>query len=329
MLAEGFGPGFNGPFLLVAEIDGPADIGRLGGLTGELNRLDGVEAVSPIVTNEDGTAALISVVPSTAPQDLETDQLVKRIRDEVVPATAGAEGLEVHVGGLTAVFSDFADQVSDRLPILVGAVISLSFLLLLVVFRSILVPLKAAIMNLLSVGAAYGVIVAIFQWGWGADIFGIGRPGPIEAWVPIMMFAILFGLSMDYEVFLLSRVREEYVEHGDNALAVANGLARTARVISAAAAIMIMVFLAFFFAMDLRAIRLFAFGLTVAVLVDVTVVRMALVPSTMELLGDANWWLPKWLDRVIPHFSIESGEDELARTSDDEPDAEPEPVGVS
>ena len=211
----------------------------------------------------------------------------------------------VKVGGLTAVMDDFTKQVADRLPIFFLVVIGLSFLLLMVVFRSILVPLKAAIMNLLSIAAAYGVIVAIFQWGWGADIINIGRPGPIESWVPIMLFAILFGLSMDYEVFLLSRIREDYAEHGDNALAVANGLARTARVITAAAAIMITVFLAFAFGGDVRSLKLFAIGLAVAVFVDATIVRMVLVPSTMELLGKANWWMPAWLGKALPKISIE------------------------
>jgi RND superfamily putative drug exporter len=204
---------------------------------------------------------------------------------------------------------------------MVAAVIILSFLLLLAVFRSVLVAVKAGIMNLLSIGAAYGVIVAIFQWGWLRDIVGIGRPGPIEFWVPMMLFTVLFGLSMDYEVFLLSRVREEYLVSGDNATAVADGLASTARVITAAAAIMIAVFLSFVLG-DLRVLKLMGLGLATAIFVDATIVRMVLVPSTMELLGRANWWIPKWLDRVVPRISVEAppqlGAPAAAATTDDD-----------
>jgi RND superfamily putative drug exporter len=200
---------------------------------------------------------------------------------------------------------DAADHVGARLPYMVVAVILLSFLLLMAVFRSVLVAVKAAVMNLLSIGAAYGVIVAIFQWGWLRDVVGIGRPGPIEFWVPMMLFTVLFGLSMDYEVFLLSRVREEYVQTGDNGTAVADGLATTARVITAAAAIMIAVFMSFVLG-DLRVIKLMGLGLATAILVDATVVRMILVPSTMELLGNANWWLPRWLDRFLPSISVDA-----------------------
>jgi putative drug exporter of the RND superfamily len=212
----------------------------------------------------------------------------------------------VMVGGLTASVIDFSDVNSERLPILIAVVILVSFLLLVVVFRSILVPLKAAVMNLLSIGAAYGVIVAIFQWGWGKDLIGVESTAPIEAWAPMMLFTILFGLSMDYEIFLLSRIREEYVKTGDNALSVANGLATTARVITAAAAIMITVFLSFVFGFDERAIKLFGMGLAVAIFIDATLVRLVLVPATMELIGDANWWFPKWLDRIIPKIRVES-----------------------
>jgi len=197
-----------------------------------------------------------------------------------------------------------------------------------VVFRSILVPLKAVVMNLLSIGAAYGVVVAIFQWGWGASLIGVETTAPIEAWVPMMLFTILFGLSMDYEIFLLSRIREEYVRTKDNGLAVANGLAATARVISAAAAIMVTVFLSFVFGFDERAIKLFGTGLAVAILVDATVVRMVLVPATMELLGDANWWLPKWVEKILPKISIESHTD-MGPPPDLPPEAlEEEKVGV-
>jgi RND superfamily putative drug exporter len=214
----------------------------------------------------------------------------------------------MHVGSVTAIAIDAADHVGARLPLMVAAVIILSFLLLLAVFRSVLVAIKAGIMNLLSIGAAYGVIVAIFQWGWLSDVVGIGRPGPIEFWVPMMLFTVLFGLSMDYEVFLLSRVREEYLVSGDNATAVADGLAATARVITAAAAIMIAVFMSFVLG-DLRVLKLLGLGLATAIFIDASIVRMVLVPATMELLGKANWWIPKWIDRILPRVSIEAPPD--------------------
>jgi RND superfamily putative drug exporter len=220
------------------------------------------------------------------------------------------------VGGISGIIVDFSSANSRRLPILVAVVIALSFLLLMAVFRSLVVPVKAAIMNLLSIGAAIGVLVAIFQWGWLGGFIGIGKPGPIEAWAPMMLFTVLFGLSMDYEVFLLSRIREEYNRTRDNALAVANGVATTGRVITAAAAIMIAVFLSFVLGFDIRQIKLLGLGLAVAVLVDATVVRMVLVPATMEVLGDANWWLPRWLARILPKVKVEEGE---ARAAELEP----------
>jgi RND superfamily putative drug exporter len=221
----------------------------------------------------------------------------------------------VYVGGFAAVTEDFSTLLANRLPVFIGIVIVLSFLLLMVVFRSILVPLKAAIMNLLSVGAAYGVVVAIFQWGWGKDIVGLGKEGPIQAFLPMMMFAILFGLSMDYEVFLLSRIREEYVRTGDNATAVADGLSATARVITAAAAIMCTFFLSFVLG-DNIIIKLFGVGFASAIFIDATLVRLVIVPSSMELLGDANWWLPGWLDRLLPHLDVEGHTEELPSPDD-------------
>jgi RND superfamily putative drug exporter len=233
----------------------------------------------------------------------------------------------VYVGGFAALTDDFSNMLAQRLPLFIGVVILLSFLLLMAVFRSILVPLKAAIMNLLSVGAAYGVIVAVFQWGWGRQLVGIGKEGPIQAFLPMMMFAILFGLSMDYEVFLLSRIREEYVRTGDNATAVADGLSATARVITAAAAIMCTFFLAFVLG-DNIVIKLFGIGFASAIFIDATLIRLVIVPSTMELLGDANWWLPKWLDRILPHLDVEGPHE-----APDDPGRPPEapdavPVGV-
>ena len=215
-----------------------------------------------------------------------------------------ASGYDALVGGRVASSIDFSDYIGNRLPMIIGAVLILSFLLLMVVFRSILVPLKAVVMNLLSIGAAYGVIVAIFQWGWGKDLIGVGRAGPIDAWVPMLLFAIVFGLSMDYEVFLLSRIKEEYDHTGNNAEAVANGLAATARVITAAALIMVSVFAAFVLGDD-RQMKLFGLGMAVAVFIDATIVRMVLVPATMELLGNRNWWIPKWLNKVLPRIDVE------------------------
>jgi putative drug exporter of the RND superfamily len=309
LLSEGFGPGSNSPFVLVAETpDGEEDLAVLGQLSQQLNQADGVQLATPPQPNEAGDAAVMTVIPETAPQDKETANLVEGLRDQVIPPVTEGTGVDVKVGGLTPVSNDFADYSQQRLPIFIGAVLALSFLLLMTVFRSLLVPLKAVIVNLLSIGAAYGVVVAVFQWGWGRSLVGVGREGPIEAWAPMMLFAIVFGLSMDYEVFLLSRIREEYDRTGDNALAVADGLAATARVITAAAAIMFFVFGSFVLG-DERALKLFGMGLAVAVLVDATVVRLVLVPATMELLGDRNWWLPQWLERVLPSFRVEGATD--------------------
>jgi RND superfamily putative drug exporter len=253
--------------------------------------------------------------PKTAPQDEATSKLLHHLRRDVIPQATAASGATVYVGGFSALTDDFADLLGQRLPLFIGVVILLSFLLLMVVFRSILVPLKAAVMNLLSVAAAYGVIVAIFQWGWGKDIIGLGKQGPIQAFIPIMMFAILFGLSMDYEVFLLSRIREEYLRTGDNGQAVADGLSATARVITAAAAIMCTFFLSFVLG-DNVIIKLFGIGFAAAIFIDATLIRLVIVPSTMELLGDANWWLPGWLDRILPHLDVEGPHAEVLPPED-------------
>ncbi|MDQ3351604.1 MAG: MMPL family transporter, partial [Actinomycetota bacterium] len=228
-------------------------------------------------------------------------------------------GVEAKVGGLTAASTDFSSFLAGRMPLLVGVVLALSFLLLMAVFRSILVPLKAVVMNLLSIGAAYGILVAIFQWGWASELIGVDRAGPIEAWVPMFLFAIVFGLSMDYEVFLLSRIKEEYDRTRDNATAVADGLAATARVITAAALIMFCVFGAFALGDD-RQLKLFGLGLAIAVLIDATIVRMVLVPATMELLGDRNWWIPRWLDRILPNIDVEGHHGTTAPALDDDRD---------
>lgn len=305
LLSEGFGPGFNGPLLLAADFESSEAVDDLAALGERVAAIDGVAAVTPPFVSPSGEAAILSVFPKTSPQDPTTTQLVHRLRDDVIPEAMAGTDTRVLVGGLVAGTIDFSEKSAERLPILIGVVLLLSFLLLVVVFRSLVVPLKAVIMNLLSIGAAYGVVVAIFQWGWLKDVVGIESTGPIEAWVPMMLFTILFGLSMDYEIFLLSRIREDYVRTGDNGLAVANGLAATARVITAAAAIMVSVFLSFVIGFDERAIKLFGLGLAVAIFVDATLVRMVLVPATMELLGKANWWLPRSLSRLLPRISIE------------------------
>jgi RND superfamily putative drug exporter len=310
LLSEGFGPGFNGPLLLVAETPGAGDAAVLDGLVERLNQTPGIVAATPPIPNQAGDAAILTVFPTTAPQDKATDTLVQHLRDDVVPQAVAGSSAVVKVGGWTAGGMDFADYTAQRLPWFIGTVLVLSFLLLMAVFRSLLVPLKAVVMNLLSISAAYGVIVAVFQWGWGASLIGVGKEGPVEAWAPMMLFAVLFGLSMDYEVFLLSRIREDYDRTGDNGVAVANGLAATARVITAAAAIMICVFGSFVLGID-RSIKLFGLGLAAAVLVDATIVRLVLVPATMELLGDRNWWLPRWLDRILPNIKVEATHDNL------------------
>jgi len=327
LIEEGFGPGANGPLLLAAETPGGAsDVQALEGLSAQLSDTEGVAFASPPIPNEGGDAAIIQVQPSTSPQDKDTESLVHRLRDDVVPPAVEGSTADVKVGGITASVVDFSEYTGDRLPWFIGAVLVLSFLLLMVVFRSLLVPLKAVVMNLLSVGAAYGILVAVFQWGWGAGLIGLGKEGPIDAWVPMMLFAVIFGLSMDYEVFLLSRIREDYDRSHDNATAVANGLAATARVITAAAAIMFCVFAAFVLGDD-RSLKMFGLGLAMAVLLDATVVRLVLVPATMELLGDRNWWLPRWLDRILPVVHVESLEEVKARRDGQVP--EPTPAGAT
>ena len=340
LLAEGFGPGHNGPLVLVSKLPEGTTPEQLAAVTTALEDTPGVESVSPalpntLITGKDGdpTAVMWRVVPTTAPQDQATTELVHTLRDEVLPRAQTGTGLDVLVSGFVAVTVDFTSFVSERLVLFFAAVLSLSFLLLMVVFRSLLVPVKAVIMNLLSIGAAYGVLVAIFQWGWAKDIFGV-EPAPIAPFMPMMLFAIVFGLSMDYEVFLLSRIREEWVRTGDAKASVADGLAATARVITAAAAIMVFVF-GSFLGESMRTVKLFGFGLALAVLLDATVVRMLLVPATMELLGDRNWWLPRWLDRILPSVNIEGtlehtnpGEDDDAEDDPTVPssDRQPEPV---
>ena len=311
LLAEGFGAGSNGPMFITVQGDILSQPGGVEELAQQMQAADPgaiafTQVASPAPAPDLG---LIILYPTTAPQDAATTDLVHELRGDIIPSLTAGTNTVAKVGGQTPASSDFAAYLAGRMPLLIGVVLLLSFILLMVVFRSLVVPLKAVVMNLLSIGAAYGVLVAVFQWGWLEGIVGVDKTGPIEAWAPMFLFAIVFGLSMDYEVFLLTRIKEEYDRsvrrgHPDNGTAVADGLAITARVITAAALIMFCVFFAFVLG-DERALKLFGLGLAVAVLIDATVVRMVLVPSTMELLGDRNWWLPKWLDRLLPRIHVE------------------------
>jgi putative drug exporter of the RND superfamily len=302
LISRGFGPGANGPLVLAAEL--PQSGANLDRLAGRLRAVPGVAAVSRPQVNAAGNAALLTVVPTTSPQDSKTADLVGRLRDHALPQALAGTGVTVLIGGSTAAFVDQADFVGGRLPLFIAGVVGLSFLLLLVAFRAPLIALKAAIMNLFSIGAAYGVIALAAQGGWFGSLLGIDTQTPVAPFIPVMMFAILFGLSMDYEVFLLSRVREEYLVRGETHEAVTAGLAKTARVITSAAAIMIAVFLAFLASPEVF-LKLMGVGMATAILVDATVVRMVLVPAVMQLLGKANWWLPGWLDRVLPRLDLE------------------------
>jgi RND superfamily putative drug exporter len=310
LLAEGFGDGFNGPLLLTVDLGSSGDPAVLEEIAVAVGEDPGVQAVAPPEVNGAGDTALIVAIPTTKPQDEATGDLVHRLRDTTLPEVTDGSDATVLVGGPTASFIDQSDKISDRLLLFIAAVVAVSFLLLMIVFRSLLVTLKAAALNLLSIGAAYGVVVAVFQWGWGRGLIGLEDAVPIASFVPMMMFAILFGLSMDYEVFILSRIREEYMGGRSNIDSVIEGLGATAKVITAAALIMISVFLGFV-ASDDPVVKMMGVGLATAVAVDATIVRMVLLPATMALVGDNNWWLPGWLDRILPHVDIE-GEPEVA-----------------
>ena len=312
LLVDGFGAGANGPLVVVAEVSGPSQMTELNRLAQAIAAADGVSFVSPPIPNSPiaPTAAAIEVRPTTGPQAAETETLVKHLRSTVIPTATAGTDLDPLITGLVAVKADVSDFLKSRTAVFFVAVLGASFLLLMAVFRSLVVPLKAVIMNMLSIGAAYGVLVAVFQWGWLGSVIGI-EPGPIEPFMPMMLFAVLFGLSMDYEVFLLSRMKEEYERTGDAVNSVADGLAATARVITAAALIMVFVFGSFVFE-DQRAIKMFGLGLAAAVAADASLVRMLIVPSTMELLGARNWWLPAWLDRILPNLNVEGSHPEPA-----------------
>ncbi len=302
LVAEGFGAGTNGPLVIAVDLGDDPNVA--GPLAIAIADDPGIAAVAPPEVDVEAGVASIFAIPTTSPQDDATSETVARLRSDVFPASLAGTSASAHVGGLNANFGDIADRVTDRLPYLVGAVILVSFVLLTAVFRSPLVALKAAVLNLLSIGASYGLLVMVFQWGWAKDLIGLETTVPIVSFIPMFMFAILFGLSMDYEVFLLSRIREEYDATGDNDRSVIEGLAGTARVITSAALIMISVFLGFVTSSD-PTTKMFGLGLATAIFVDASIVRMVLVPATMKLMGDRNWWLPGWLDRLLPTIDID------------------------
>ncbi|HMJ37015.1 MAG TPA: MMPL family transporter [Baekduia sp.] len=323
LLAQGFGPGFNGPLQLVAQTPAAEQKAAFKRVVDAVAKSPGVVATTPPVTvGKD--ISLAQVYPKDSPQDKATNDLVQKLRKDVVPA-AGKGQVHVLVGGSTAIGIDFSKVLSDKLPLFIGIVVLLSFLLLMAVFRSLVIPLMAAIMNLLSVAAAFGVVVAMFQWGWGAELIGVDRTGPIEAFLPVMVFAILFGLSMDYEVFLVSRIYEEWHKRRDNREAIVHGLAATGRTITAAAAIMVLVFGAFVLGGE-RVIKLFGIGLASAVLLDALIVRSVLVPGLMLMVGKWNWWLPGWLDRILPRLNVEGSTDEPTPPATAQQPAVPEHV---
>jgi RND superfamily putative drug exporter len=291
--------------MVIADLGAPGvDAAGIAGVAREIAAVPGVASVGRPLTSEDGDTVVFTALPTTGPADPATSATIERVRD-VIPGN-------VYVSGITAVTDDLNAQLTETLPLFIGAVVAVSFLLLMLVFRSIAVPLKAAVMNLLSIGGAYGVIVAVFQWGWGAELLGLQGPTPITSVIVVIMFPILFGLSMDYEVFLLSRIREEYDRTGDNTESVARGLAGTGRVVTSAALIMVAVFLSFVTS-PVPSLKMIGLGLATAILIDATLVRMVLVPAAMALLGKANWWLPAWLDRALPVVTLE---DESPQQSD-------------
>jgi RND superfamily putative drug exporter len=304
LISEGFGPGTNGPIVVAAELPEPAARGAVDALALQLRHEKGVDYVAAPRVNGAGSAALLTVIPTTSPQDSKTEDLVDHLRSSVVPGALAGTGVRAQIGGVVPALEDQGEYVTDRMPLFIAGVVGLSFLLLLIAFHSPLISLKAAVMNLLSVSAAYGVMTLVAQGGAVGELIGIDHEVPIAPFMPVMMFAILFGLSMDYEVFLVSRIREEYLKDGNTRRAVADGLARTARVITAAAAIMVVVFLAFVASPEVF-LKLFGIGLAAAILLDATVVRMVLVPAVMQLLGARNWWIPSWLERRLPRMDVE------------------------
>jgi RND superfamily putative drug exporter len=315
LLAKGFGPGYNGPLQLVAQVKGQGQQRAFAKVTAAIAKTAGVASITTprVIAGRGGSADVetADVYAVGSPQAASTSTLLSTLRHTVVPAASRGSGVRVLIGGQTAIFSDFSSVLSSKLPLFVGVVVLLSFLLLTAVFRSLLIPAMAAVMNLLTAGASFGAITAVFQWGWLGSLFGVDKTGPIEAFVPVMMFAIAFGLSMDYQVFLVTRIYEEWHRSSDNQLAVTRGLAATGRTITAAAVIMVLVFGAFILGGE-RVIELFGFGLSSAVLLDALIVRMMLVPALMFLAGKANWALPSSLDRLLPHLNVEGSVDDRA-----------------
>ncbi len=306
LISEGFGPGANGPLVIAAELPDQGSRSTVDNLTTQLREDPGVAYVAPPRFNSAGTAAIVTVIPTTSPQDAATTDLVDHLRHTVIPDALEGSAVVTKLGGVTPALEDQSKYITGRMPLFIIGVVGLSFLLLLFAFHSPLISLKAAVMNLLSVSAAYGVMTLVAKGGAVGELIGIDHEVPVAPFMPVMMFAILFGLSMDYEVFLVSRIREEYLTDHDTRRAVADGLAKTARVITAAAAIMVVVFLAFVASPEVF-LKLFGIGLAAAIFLDATVVRMVLVPAVMQLLGARNWWCPDWLERRLPAIEVESG----------------------
>ena len=307
LLATGFGPGFNGPLQVVGAVHNARDRAAMASLAQSLQGKPDVAAVAPLQLSANGRVAVIYVVPKSSPQDTKTENLINTIRNTYIPAATASSHTAIFVGGITAIFADFATIFLAKIPLFIGVIVLLGCLLLMVAFRSIVIPLTAAAMNLFAAGASFGLVVAVFQWGWGSSLIGAGT-GPVESFLPVIMIAILFGLSMDYQVFLVSRMHEEWLNTGSNTEAINRGQANTGRVISAAALVMICVFSSFSFGGE-RVIAEFGIGLGGAVLLDAFILRTVLVPALMHFFGDANWWMPTWLERIIPHVAVEATED--------------------
>ena len=327
MLAEGFGPGFNGPLLVAVQLHGARPATAVAPVRAAVARTPNVVTVTPTRVSPSGSVAVFEAYPGSAPQAAATTDLVNHLRDDVLPPLNHKLGVTALVGGFTAGSIDFSNVLAGKLPLFIGIVVVLSALLLFVIFRSLVIPIQAGLMNLLSIGGALGATVAVFQNGWFAHVLGI-EPGPVEPWIPVLIFAVVFGLSMDYEVFLISRVREEWVRHRDASRAVADGISYTGRVITAAAAIMICVFLSFMIG-DERAVKEFGFGLAAAVFLDALVVRCVLLPAVLEILGRLTWWLPPWLDARLPRIRIEGHAATSAgahKELEDQGDAQTEPA---
>jgi RND superfamily putative drug exporter len=330
LLAEGFGDGVNGPFFVAVELPEAGDVEALAATITALDQTDGVAGtlptpeMIPLALQPTDTVTAVQVIPDSSPQDIETTQLLDRLRAETLPPVEDATGVSAYVGGFQAVTADFTDVINDAMPVFLAVVVGLGFVALVILFRSIVVPLTGALTSLLSLAAALGVTTAVFTWGWGASLIGVDSTGPIFPFLPVMVFAILFGLSMDYQVFLVSRMQEEWLGTGDNRTAVRRGLAGSGRVVVIAALIMASVFLAFV-PSPTTEIKLFGVALGSAVLIDAFIVRLVLVPSVMSIIGKANWWLPGPLERILPTVDIEGGSDEIA----DDPDVESDQLARS